>query len=304
MPRIAYPDPRLPVKFSKGSLEVIAQANAICAEYRAQGFDLTLRQLYYQFVSRDLIANKDTEYKRLGNIVNQARLAGLLDWNYIVDRTRNLRALGHWTSPADIIGSAAASFRTDRWASQKYRPEVWIEKDALVGVIEGVCERNDVPYFSCRGYTSQSEVWAAGQRLARYIRRGQTPIIFHLGDHDPSGKDMTRDITDRLELFMGGLEVDRLALNWEQIELYEPPPNPAKLTDSRAEGYIQEYGDESWELDALAPTVIDALIQDAIDNVRDEDAWEYDSEQDQAKRDTIQKAADNWEAVAEYVASL
>lgn len=135
--------------------------------------------------------------------MNDARLAGLMDWTHLEDRTRNLRSLSHWSDPRDILDSAAAGYRTDKWAHQPYRPEVWIEKDALVGVIEGVCEANDVPYFSCRDYTSQSEVWGAAQRLLRHVRRGQIPVVLHLGDHDPSGLDMTRDITDRLGLFLG-----------------------------------------------------------------------------------------------------
>ena len=254
---------------------IISKANAIIDEYERQGFDLTLRQLYYQFVSRDLIPNRDTEYKRLGSIINDARLAGLIDWNAITDRTRNLRSLSHWRNPGDIIFSAARSYRIDKWAMQDYRVEVWIEKDALVGVIAGVCDDLDIPYFSCRGYTSQSEMWVAGQRLLKYIKDGQTPLVLHFGDHDPSGKDMTRDIIDRLTLFSNSaIELQRIALNMDQVEQYNPPPNPAKITDSRASAYIAEYGDESWELDALETTVIADLIRDAVGVVMDQDAWE------------------------------
>lgn len=298
MPKIAYIERR----FSADSLAIIAQANRICADYAAQGFDLTLRQLYYQFVSRGLIANKDTEYKRLGSVVNDARLAGLIDWNYIVDRTRNLRDLAHWNDPRDIMRGAAAGYRIDKWATQPHRIEVWIEKDALVGVIQNVCQTNDVPFFSCRGYTSQSEVWGAARRLLGYRRAGQEPLILHLGDHDPSGKDMTRDIGDRLDLFMeGGPPVNRLALNWDQIDQYQPPPNPAKITDSRATKYIAEFGTESWELDALEPTVIAALISDAIDSVRDAAAWDVAIEQEETEKALIQKAASRWREIVEFL---
>lgn len=296
MPKIAYIDK----KFSSEHLRIVDQANAICNQYAAMGFTLTLRQLYYQFVSRALIPNKDTEYKRLGGIINDARLAGLIDWNHLEDRTRNLRSLSHWTTPGSIMQSAASSYKVDRWRGQDCRPEVWIEKDALIGVIEGVCEANDVPYFSCRGYTSQSEVWGAGQRLIGYARRGYEPIILHLGDHDPSGIDMTRDITDRLNLFTAheGVEVKRLALNFDQVETYQPPPNPAKMTDSRFQGYMEIHGDESWELDALEPTVIAALIQDAIDSIRDQDRWdEVEREEEEAKA-LLEAASRRWDEVA------
>jgi hypothetical protein len=297
VPQIAYIDKT----FTSKSLAIIEKANEICADYRRQGYDLTLRQLYYQFVSRDLIANKDTEYKRLGNIINDARLAGLLDWYYIVDRTRNLRGLGHWDHPGDILNGAASGYMTDRWANQPYYVEVWIEKDALVGVIAGACDDLDVPYFSCRGYTSQSELWGAGRRLIRHTNTGQKAVIIHLGDHDPSGIDMTRDITDRLALFGAVAEVDRIALNMDQVRVYNPPPNPAKLTDARAEGYIAKHGGSSWELDALNPATLDALVRSHITDLRDDSRWESDTVAMEAERDQLKTIAHRFSEVTAWL---
>lgn len=296
MPKIKYKD----LKLQPGTLKLVKICNEIIVEYQAQGFTLTLRQLYYQLVSRDIIANRQKEYKRLGSIVNDARLAGLIDWYAIEDRTRNLQRLSHWNTPEEILQSCAASYHMDMWEGQEYRPEVWIEKDALVGVIEGVCSEFDVPFFSCRGYTSQSEMWMASRRLASY--RGQIPIIFHFGDHDPSGKDMTRDITDRLELFMGGLEVKRLALTMDQVEEYEPPPNPAKTTDSRYGAYIAEFGDESWELDALEPAVIATLIRTAITGLIDQDLWKAKKGEIAKNRELLGLVASRWATVVKRLA--
>lgn len=298
----------VPRDFSAKSLEMIEQANEIIDEYAQQGFDLTLRQLYYQFVSRDLIANKQSEYKRLGSVVNDARLAGLIDWDTIIDRTRKLEKQAEWDSPSDIIEACAKQFRIDKWEGQVYRPEVWIEKDALVGVIEGVCKKLQVPYLSCRGYTSQSEMWAAGQRLVEHAENGQKPIIFHLGDHDPSGIDMSRDIKDRLKIFMEHHDVEvtsfkRLALNMDQVNQYSPPPNPTKITDSRADGYLRRFGNESWELDALEPAAMAALIRNAIENVQDEGVWEEKCEEEEGAKSTLQFAADNWERVTQMAKS-
>lgn len=285
MPKIKYKESR----FTPSSLSIINQANKILEEYEDQGFELTLRQLYYQFVSRDLIANTQQEYKRLGSIINDARLAGMIDWQAIVDRTRNLQRNSHWSSPAEIVRTAAETFRYDLWERQDYRPEVWIEKDALIGVIEKVCNENDVAFFSCRGYTSQSEMWSSAMRYAQMKKKGQEPIIIHLGDHDPSGKDMTRDIMDRITLFMGGVQVLRVALNFDQVRKYKPPPNPAKITDSRAADYIREFGPKSWELDALAPSVISALIGKTIDDYRDEEVWQEAVERQDAARAALMK---------------
>lgn len=291
------------IKFRSDRLKMIQQANIILAEYDRQGFVLTLRQLYYQFVSRDLLPNQPAEYKRLGDVINDARLAGMIDWDFLEDRTRNVRQILSFDDPADRIASATRNFRIDLWANQKHRVEVWIEKDALVGVIEGVCDELRVPYFSCRGYTSQSEMWSASQRMMLHKNDKQIPIILHLGDHDPSGIDMSRDICDRLELFTGdAMKFERLALNMPQVEQYSPPPNPAKLTDSRCAGYMKIHGDESWELDALEPTVIARLIRRAVDNFRDDEQWAEDKHREDHMRELLQKCSDRWPKVEKFLA--
>lgn len=261
--------------FHGKSLMMIEQANAIISEYQAEGLTLTLRQLYYQFVSRDLLPNNQRSYDNLGRTISNARIAGLVDWEAIEDRTRFLRGRTNWESPAHMIRSRARSYSIDMWSNQTTRLEVWIEKDALVGVIERVCWDNDVNYFACRGYVSQSELYEAGKRIARYREEGQETVVIHMGDHDPSGIDMTRDNQERLCMFSGDfVEVRRIALNFDQVKQYAPPPNPAKMTDSRVGSYISNFGHSSWELDALEPRVLQALAQDTIDEYKDFDAWQ------------------------------
>src|SRR5262249_27555151 len=237
-------------------------------------------------------------YKRLGSIINDARLAGLIDWNTIEDRTRNLHALPSWSDPQSIVSACADQFRIDKWVDQPKRIEVWIEKEALAGVFERVCDELQVPFFSCRGYTSQSEMWAAGQRLKRIARNGQEPIILHFGDHDPSGIDMTRDIIDRLAMFIGDdIELHRLALNMEQVEEYQPPPNPAKITDSRAASYISVYGNESWELDALEPDVLAGLVRGFVTEHRNDDLWEAALDEENEHKRLLGEIAERWEGI-------
>lgn len=281
--------------FTRSSKRLIAIANEILNEYAAQGFVLTLRQLYYQFVARDILPNRQKSYNRLGAIIGDARLAGLVDWEYLEDRTRNLKTLQHFSGPQDALDKLASWYHVDLWASQDWRPEVWIEKDALAGVIQGVCEENDVPYFSCRGYTSLSEMWSASQRLREYIRTGQQPYIIHFGDHDPSGMDMSRDIYDRLhKTFMADCEFQRVALNMDQIEQYAPPPNPAKVTDSRYKTYVQKFGDESWELDALEPSRFRELVELELSKLRDDQQWNKDVEARETVTAQLLDLAGNW----------
>lgn len=296
MPKIEY----VPKNFSADRLQMIEKVNKVVAEYQKQGYSLTLRQVYYQMVARDIIPNNMRSYKNLGNLINDARLAGLIDWLAIEDRTRNLRGNSHWTEPGKVIESAAYSYRRDHWEGQPNYVEVWVEKDALIGIVGQICGKLDVNHFSCRGYVSQSEMWAAARRLHRRQEAGQRVVLLHLGDHDPSGKDMSRDIQERLVTFETyDVTFKRLALNMDQVELYNPPPNPAKLSDSRASGYIEEYGDECWELDALEPKVISDLINKNVKKYRDDTLYNAVVEREAEERRQLDDLAEHYEAVAE-----
>lgn len=261
--------------FRQEALDRIGSANEIIEELGKKGFSLTVRQLYYLHVARGLIANTKTSYSNFAGLINDGRLAGLISWTAIEDRTRNLMGVETQSSPASMLKFALTNYRLDLWEDQPWRPEVWVEKQALADVVGQICNRLRVDFFPCRGYVSQSEQWRAGRRFARYVTKGQRPIVFHLGDHDPSGIDMTRDNQQRLSMFAGtDITVIRLALNMEQIEKFKPPPNPAKVTDSRFEDYQRKFGDESWELDALNPEVIHDLIFANVMRIRDEQLWD------------------------------
>jgi hypothetical protein len=257
-------------------------------------------------VSRDLIANKQSEYKRLGGIINDARIAGMIDWDSIEDRGRNLQTVSTWDSPDEIIESAANSYKIDLWMDQPNRVEVWIEKQALEGVIQRICTSLRVPYFSCKGYVSQSELFDAGyKRFIHHLQNGQKPIIIHFGDHDPSGIDMTRDITDRISMFMGkDIEIRRLALNYDQVEKYNPPPNPAKVTDSRFSGYQALHGDDSWELDALEPRVLVDLIEKEVIGLIDMKKWNVMKAREIEQKDSLEDISEHFEDIITFLGEL
>lgn len=245
----------------------------ILEEYRNQGYKLTLRQLYYQLVSRDRIANKTSEYKRIGNIVSRARLAGHIDWSMIEDRVRVPAINAHWDSPKGILKAAANSFYMPKWIDQDYYVEVWCEKDAVSNIIEPVCRKWDVIFMANRGYSSQTAMYDGFNRLCH---SGGRAVLLYLGDHDPSGINMTDDIKNRLGTFYyqdqdeDFDDVKRLALNMDQVERYNPPANPAKVTDSRYKKYCDNlginwsYGASSWELDALEPRVLSEIVEQNI----------------------------------------
>jgi hypothetical protein len=285
-------------RFNGSSLAIIDAANKILNEYAAEGLRLTLRGLYYQFVARGIFEeNTLQKYKQLGSILSDARQAGLVDWNMLEDNIRSLSAISTWDQPKSIMDDAAEWYREDLWANQTHRPEVWIEKDAIAGIVRKACRELRVPYFALRGYCSQTAMYEAGKRLESYLQAGQTPIIFHFGDHDPSGTDMSRDNYARVQLFARdhmGISFERLALNREQIDRYKPPPQWAKDSDSRTQQYKAEHGKQCWELDALEPRVIDRLIREAVEPLIDWVAWERDLKRETKNRASVAATARSW----------
>jgi hypothetical protein len=262
-------------RFNDDSIDLIRTMIGIVDDYVEQGYRLTVRQLYYQLVARDIIPNNEKSYKRITGLVNDARLAGFIDWDAIEDRTRAFVRRTRWESGRQILRSAAEGFHMDMWDNQECRPFVIIEKEALVGVLESTCYNLDVPLLAARGYPSASVLREFAVNDLLPVLGHQTAVIIHLGDHDPSGLDMTRDLQERIELFCEGsaIELVRVALNMDQIEERKPPPNPAKTTDSRFEEYQRLYGSESWELDALPPSFLAELVENEVAKYRDADRW-------------------------------
>ena len=296
MPKIQYKE----IAFKQKSLDLIELVNSVIDEYRAQGYELTLRQAYYQLVARGYIENNERSYKNIGSLINDGRLAGLIDWNSITDRTRNLRNRAHWDQPQDVIYSAKYSYLLDKWEGQPNYVEVWVEKDALIDIVGQACRPLDTPHFSCRGYTSQSEMWSAAQRFIRQKNR-EARYIIHLGDHDPSGIDMTRDIQERLEMFGADVYVKRVALTMNQVTTYNPPPNPAKITDSRCGKYIDQYGEESWELDALEPQMLVNLIRNEVTALRDDALYQAICEREAQEKEELQLLVDNYDMAIDHI---
>ncbi len=245
----------------------MAQIDTVLEHYRGLGIKLTLRQLYYQLVSKAILDNNQKEYKRLGELLSKARLGGAVDWSVIEDRVRQPQASQEWDSISSIVDSAIASFRLPRWDNQENYVELWCEKDALASVIEPICSDLHVTLMVNRGYSSSSAMYAASKR---FIQQENKPCtIIYLGDFDPSGEDMVRDIRDRMELFGVDVKVIKLALTPAQIKQYKLPHNPAKITDSRYDAFVGKHGEKSYEVDALDPLVLQKMIRRSIESRMD-----------------------------------
>lgn len=245
------------------SYDRIETCNQIINDYMTQGYRLTLRQLYYQLVSRNIIANSDREYKNLGGIVSRARLAGMMDWEAIEDRVRQPDSPPEYDSLEELIEAALYSYRLPRLHGQDTYCELWVEKDALAGVLRPIARKYHATLMVNRGYSSQSAMYESAKRIADNLVKcgAHDAFIFYLGDLDPSGEDMVRDIQDRMHMFHIDVQVKKIALTMDQVKQYNPPPNPAKLSDSRAKAFIEKYGRSSWEVDALPPPVLNQIIE-------------------------------------------
>lgn len=285
-------------KWEKSKYELCQEIIGIVEQYQADGYTLSLRQLYYQLVAADYIPNHDTVYKRLSAVLDDLRYSAQVDWDAIEDRGRVPYLPYHADSISDALKTITNVFRLDRQKGQPTCIEVWTEKDAISGVLRTITSEFHVQLVVNKGYSSSTAMHTAYQRIAGELNSGRSFKILYFGDHDPSGLDMVRDIRERLEFFLlhgteidtdefeercrldgyddrdlfedlyvdedkyqvaqemgdddeeralirrawvrkfidGRFSVEHIGLTRAQIDKYNPPPNPAKITDPRADG--------------------------------------------------------------------
>ncbi len=279
------------INLRAAALDTVQHCNRIIAGYQQQGLKLTLRQLYYQLVHRNIIKNNQREYKRLSSVISDARLSGLIDWNAIEDRIRRPIAANEYRDLKQLVDAALYSYRLPRWSTQDNYVELWVEKDALAGVLEPLAREYHVTLMVNRGYSSQSAMYESAARFKAKQDESLNLSLIYLGDFDPSGEDMVRDISERLEMFgVDDLTVTKVALTRDQIDEFEPPPNPAKISDPRAQKFIAEHGSSSWEVDALPPEELQRIIREAFDEIVDQDAMQVIIDKETSDKAALSKA--------------
>ena len=283
------------LRLNGANQERLVQINKILEDYQEQGYTLTLRQLYYQLVSRGIIPNQQKEYAKLSGLIVKGRMAGVIDWGAIEDRLR-VPFLPYWNVDInDALQDSAKQYRVNRMRNQDTYIELWVEKDALSGVLKNITSKYHINLMVNRGYSSCSAMHDAFIRLNG--RSESRKIILYLGDHDPSGLDMIRDINDRLIGFgLENFEVRQIGLTWEQIQQYAPPPNPAKVTDPRAKKYIAEFGRVSWEVDALNPKTLHQLVSNNVEDLINPEIFSKQMEREDLEKTKLQQIADKYKA--------
>ena len=280
---------------NKKNEEQLQIINDIIEEYAEDGYTLTLRQLYYQLVSRDIIPNQQKEYAKLSTLLVKGRMAGVVDWDAIEDRIR-VPYMEYWVSGIEgAIRDTINQYKLDRQEGQDVYIELWVEKDALSGVLKRITEEFHIRLMVNRGYSSCTAIHDAFERLKRYEDEGKKTYILYLGDHDPSGLDMIRDIQERLQEFGVFPEVRHIGLTMEQINEFNPPENPAKITDPRAKWYISQHGNKSWEVDALNPKTLHKLVRENVEELIDMDLFNEQIEKEDSDKEKLEELMEGFE---------
>lgn len=333
--------------------EIVKHIIDIANAYYQDDYVLTLRQLYYQLVARDIVPNHDKVYSKISSIKDDIVYSGKLDWNVFEDRGRVPKMAYYEDDIKGALEMTVNAYKLDRKTGQKNYIEVWTEKDAISSILKKATDPFTLLLVINKGYTSSTAIYTAYERILQAVTEMKPVKILYFGDHDPSGIDMIRDIKERIlfmltngsqlytlmgsvieewwdnneytlydlagmegyeelpdlfhsdidskklmDLFDAGkrllwlkehdlFEVVPVGLTMEQIREYNPPHNPAKITDPRAKSYIRRFGQVSWEVDALKPDVMLSIVRKAIQEYTDMEVYSEIIEKERAEKAVI-----------------
>lgn len=252
----------------------------------------TVRQTFYAAVSRGVIPKTEAVYKNVvGRLLVQMRRAGEIPFGWIADSTRWMRKPKTYASVGDMLHQSQQFFRRALWDNQDAYVEIWLEKDALAGVILDVTSEFDVPLMVTRGYPSITYLYEAAEAIAN---RDKPAYLYYFGDFDPSGLDITRAVDEGIREFAPDSEIhfERVAVTPEQIRILGLPTRPTKTTDSRSKG----FGAASVEVDAIPPATLRALVQSYIETHIDQDQLERTRLIEEQERRTLDGVVNALEA--------
>ncbi|SRR6266704_2275200 len=261
---------------------IIDQAHEILEAYHP----MTVRQVYYQLVSRQVVENTRSRYQAVSDALVDARLEGTIPWSWIEDRLRRPRHVSMWDDLTAFAETARRAYRRDVWATQECYLEVWLEKDALSGIFEDVLSGYGVTLNVGRGYDGWSSIRNAADRFQSY----DDVTILYFGDFDPSGEDMVRSLRDRLAQLGSTPDIEKVSLTLEDIERYSLPPNFTKATDTRRNAFVAKNGDVSVELDALRVDVLRNRLTEEVERNMNLDALKRVHEQEASERKQLVEA--------------
>jgi hypothetical protein len=247
------------------------------------GKPMTVRQVFYQATVRGLVEKAETGYSKVQTDITLMRRDGSLPYDWLADNTRWQRKPNTFDSVEDALRETARFYRKNLWRDADAYVEIWLEKDALSGVIYPVTSMYDVPLMVARGYASLSFLFSA----AEYINTLDIPAyIYHLGDFDPSGVNAGEKIEETLRELAPDADIvfERIAVTEEQITDWDLPTRPTKASDTRAKTFSSAL---SVELDAIEPNQLRALVQETIERHLPAEQFEVLKAAEESERDII-----------------
>lgn len=286
---------------------LIQEAKKVISEYDIR---LTLRQIYYRLVAKQLIENAVTNYKSLSKALVEARLSGEIPFSDMTDMTRRaitdvtrhyegqiyieeefapekiIEGTEYFGSSLNYLKNNDKEFKLPRWNNQPIHTEIWLEKQALEGLFRTITDDKEVVLGTCRGYPSWDFLYSAAVRLKRIDKSIR---IYYFGDFDPSGKDIYRFVQSAFRTFGISADFELVAITLKQIEEYDIPHAPTKTTDSRSANHVARYGDIAVELDAVEPKILLQLIEGVIDNSFDTKTYDKSSKEQKKQQEEIKK---------------
>jgi hypothetical protein len=253
---------------------------------------MTVRQVFYQAVGAGVVDKTETEYKHtIIRLLTDMRRAGEIPFGWIADNTRWQRKPHTHHNLRNMLELTKQTYRRALWDNQDAYVEVWLEKDALAGVLYEETQEWDVPLMVTRGYSSVSYLY---QAAAEIQEQGKPAFLYYFGDHDPSGRDITRATEAGLREFAPNAEIhfQRVAVTEEQIQIFDLPTRPTKTTDSRG----KNFQGESVEVDAIPPAILRSLVRTYIESHIDFDERAKLLEVEQNERETLDRILRGLEA--------
>jgi hypothetical protein len=263
-----------------------------CQKVLSREWPVTIRQLFYRMIGMEGITNDSKSYKLISRVITKARRDQRCAREWICDRTRPTYEPNVWSNPRDYAEAVKRGYRRDYWQSQPYHLEIWSEKDTITGSIEDLANELGLTVRVARGFNSETRVYEIAKILAD---TGKRNVVLFLGDHDASGRDIERDWKKRLlQNGSGPFNLRRLAIHPEDIKKFDLPPQRVKFTDSRALKFIDKYGQQCVELDALPPTELRRRIRESVEGLLDRRAWDRAIEVEKVELQNIIETVGAW----------
>lgn len=280
---------------SRNSLALIEASREILAEIQPA----TIRAVCYRlFVLRLISSMGKNNTNKVGQQLVWAREQGIIPWHWVVDETREAERISTWNSPEEIISAAVRGYRKDYWHAQPNRVEVLSEKGTIRGTLAPILNEYGVTFRVMHGYGSATTLHS----IAGETAQSDKPMtILYVGDYDPSGLHMSEiDLPRRLELYNGKATILRVALDKSDVADTALPSFEAesKSKDPRYKWFVQNYGINAWELDALSPVILRQRVERKILELIDVDVWNHAIEVEAAEIESMSGILSNWQSIS------